>query len=111
MHGYPSRSEQRETLFYATAEKGNWFVENIVLYPAEIKKLKHEGFTISDVKPFTTSKALFSATVSWSHAYSNTIPHLVYSYINNIIDTYPQKYVSCFAQELFVIAHKSSKKK
>lgn len=106
---YPTRSERRQVQLYSAAEKGEFSLENIILYPSEIKKLEKDGFTVHSVKPFISKKKLFSATVEWSNVYNSAIPHLVYSYIYGIIETYPKNFVNSFAQELFVIAHRAKK--
>ena len=73
-----------------------------------IKRQKNKGFEIFDIKEFSYGKNLFSATVSWENAFGDAIPHLVYSYIHRVIETFP---ISCtnesFAKELFVIAKRA----
>lgn len=111
MRSYPSRAEVRETKLYAAAESGNLSLKNSLLYPAEIKRLEKEGFQVSDVKPSGIRKNLYSATIDWSRAYGNAIPHIVFSYINGIIETEPQNSISNFAQKLYVIAHRNNTKR
>lgn len=111
MYSYPSRSEKRQVQLLSAAEKGMFSFENIIIYPREITKLEKDGFTVRSIKPYKESKALFTATVEWSNAYGCAIPHIVYSYIHGIIETSPQKAISTFAQELYVIAHKANAKK
>lgn len=111
MYSYPSRSEKRYVQLLSTAEKGLFSIENMILYSREITKLKKEGFTVLCIKPFPSKKKLYTATVSWSDAYTSGIPHLVYSYIHGIIETEPKSAISSFAQELFVIAHRAHVKK
>ena len=111
MHSYPSRSEKRQINLYTAAERGVLSVENMLLYPSEIKKLEKEGFYISNIVPSAISKGLYSVTVDWSHAYGSGIPHIVFSYIHNIIETYPKNSVNSFAQELFVIAQRANTEK
>lgn len=111
MNHYPSRSERRQIILYTTAERGNLSVERMLLYLSEIRKLQREGFSILNIEPSKVSNGLFSVTVDWSHAYGDDIPHIVYSYIHNIIETYPKSFVNTFAQELYVIAHRVNAKK
>lgn len=111
MYSYPSRSEKRQVQLLSSAEKGNFSLENVVLYAREITRLEKDGFTVHSIKPFTSKKKLFVATIEWSDAYGSAIPHLVYSYIHGIIETEPKSAISSFAQELFVIAHKANLKK
>lgn len=106
MHSYPSRSEKRNVQLYSAAEKGEFSLENIILYPAEIIKLKKDGFAVHNIKPFTSKKKLFVVNIEWANAYGPAIPHIVYSYIHGIIETYPKGFVNSFAQELYVIAHR-----
>lgn len=105
MISYPTRSERRELNLIQTAEKGDFSLDNLIVYPGEIRKLKKDGFVIHTVKPFDQSKSLYTVTVDWSNAYSGAIPHIVHSYIHGIIETYPKNYVKTFAQELFIITH------
>lgn len=106
MKRYPSRSEERETLLFQTAEKGNLSVADVVLYQREIEKLRRDGFEVFNIKPFLkhNSKSLYSATISWENAYGNWVPHLVYRYINKKVKTYPKKYIRNLAQQLYVIS-------
>ena len=107
MRSYPSRTDKREIRLYTAAEKGELSIEQFVLYPSEITKLEKQGFNVSNIKPYSNSSVLFTATVSWSNAYGCAIPHIVHSYINRIIETFPKRSVNNFAQELFVIAHRA----
>lgn len=111
MFSYPTRSEKRQVQLYSTAEKGDFSIQNCVLYPREIARLKKEGFAVYYVRPFEDRKDLFLATVEWANAYGPAIPHLVYSYILGIIETEPKNHIKNFAQELYVIAHKAQLKK
>ena len=108
---YPTRAERRQVQLYAAAEKREFSIKNMILYPREIARLKKEGFAVYYVRPFEDSKDLFLATVEWANAYGPAIPHIVYSYITGIIETKPKKHIENFAQELYVIAHKAQLKK
>lgn len=108
MYNYPSRSEKRCTKLYQVAEKACFKVEGMLLYKSEIKNLRKKGFEISNIKEFYAGKNLFSATVSWEHAFGESIPHLVYSYTHRVIETFPTAYTKdSFAKELFVIAKRA----
>ena len=111
MISYPTRSEKRQVQFYSAAEKGEFSLENIVLYPGEIKKLQKDGFIVQTIKPLASNKKLFVTNIYWSHTYGSSIPHIVYSYIHGVIETYPKSSVNNFAQELFIIAHRACLKK
>lgn len=108
LYNYPSRSEKRLSKFYQAAENACFKIDGMLLYKSEIKSLKNKGFEIFDIKEFSYGKNLFSATVSWENAFGDAIPHLVYSYIHRVIETFP---TSCtnesFAKELFVIAKRA----
>ena len=110
MHSYSSRADRRQVELYSSAEKGEFLIENMILYPREITKLEKDGFKVHTIKPYSNTKDLFTATVEWANAYGPSIPHMVYSYIHGIIETYPKTFVNSFAQELIMIAHKASKK-
>lgn len=109
MRSYPSRNEKREVRLYSIAEKGEFSTE-FILYPSEIAKLQKQGFKVYNIKPYSNSKDLFTSTVDWSSAFGLAIPHIVFSYINRIIETYPQNHVTNFAQELYIISSKALKK-
>lgn len=111
MHSYPSRSEKRETKLYAAAEKGHLALENEILYPSEIKFLKKKGFRIFNVKPSGIKSSLYNATIVWATAYPCNVPHMVQSYINHTIDTFPDYYIENLAQKLYVISKRESNKK
>lgn len=111
MHSYSSRADRRQVQLYSAAEKGEFLIENMILYPREITKLEKDGFKVHTIKPYQNTKDLFTATVEWANAYGASIPHIVYSYIHSIIETYPQTYVTSFAKELFLIAHKANNNK
>ena len=109
MRSYPSRAEKREVRLYSEAEKGVFSLE-FTLYPSEITKLEKQGFNISSPKPYSNSKDLFTVTVDWSKAFGVAIPHIVHSYINKIIETFPKDSINNLAQELYVIAQRACKK-
>lgn len=111
MTSYPSRSEKRQVKLYSAAEKGEFSLENIILYPGEIRKLRNDGFTVYVIKPFPSHKKLYVTNIEWSGAYGPAIPHIVYSYIHGVIETYPKSSVDKFARELFIIAHRACLKK
>lgn len=105
MYNYPSRAEVRQTKLYQLAEKGLFKFEKAVLYKSEIKSLKNKGFEIFDVIDYPYGRNLFYATISWEHAFGNSIPYLVYSYTHRVIETFPTNCThDSFAKELFVIA-------
>lgn len=110
MRSYPSRNEKREIRLYSAAEKGVLSIEQFILYPSEITKLEKQGFSVDTIKPYSNSSVLFTANVSWANAYGCTIPHIVHSYINRIIETFPKNSIENFAQELYVIAHRALRK-
>lgn len=108
MYNYPSRSEKRCTKLYQAAENACFRIEGMLLYKSEIRSLRNKGFEVLDIKEFSTEKNLFSATVSWENAFGDSIPHLVYSYIHRVIETFPKSYTNeSFAKELFVIAKRA----
>ena len=107
MSGFPSRSEAREVKLYAAAENGLYCLERQVLYSREIQHLRSCGFKVTVEGNFDVFKKLYYATIDWSRPYSDGIPHIVWSYIHHIIETYPKKAIHNFAQELFVIAQRS----
>lgn len=112
MNRYPSRSERRQDIFYAIAERGDFSAKKMLLYLSEIQKLLKEGFCILDMKPSRGSYGLYSVTIDWSHAYDEEgMPHMVYNYIHHTIETFPMNFVGNFAQELYVIAHRANTKK
>lgn len=104
---YPSRQERRQAKLYQVAEKGLFELEGIVLYKSEIKALKNKGFEILDIKEYPSNKNLYTATISWEHAFGNCIPHLVYSYVHKLIETFPKAVTDSFAKELYVIARRT----
>ncbi len=106
MYSYPSRNEVRETKLYMAAEEGLFSLES-VLYSSEIKKLNKNGFAISDVKPFT-KPGLYTATISWNKAFGMAIPHVIFAYTHRIIDSVPSNVVTNLAQELYLVAKRSS---
>lgn len=110
MRSYPSRNEKREIRLYAAAEKGELSIEQLILYPSEITKLKKQGFKVSNIKPYNNSTSLFTVDISWADAFGCAIPHIVHSYLNRIIETFPKNSIKNFAQELYVIAHKALRK-
>ena len=110
MHSYPSRAERREIRLYSAAERGHLSLNKEVLYSGEIARLRKQGFTVNNIVPYSVSGKLYMATIDWSHAFGQSIPHLVYSYINMIIETYPRNSVKSFAQELYVIAQRANRK-
>ena len=108
MYNYPSRSERRYTKFYQAAENVCFKNEGMVLYKSEIKSLEKKGFKVSDIKDYPFNKNLYSCTISWEHAFGDSIPHLVYSYTHRVIETFPTAYTkNSFAKELFVIAKRT----
>lgn len=110
MYNYPNRAESREVRLICLAEKGKFSYENAFLYPGEIKKLEKEGFVVSDIKP-TKDKGLYTATIDWGYAYRNGgIPCIVYSYIHDIIMTFPESHVKNFSQRLYIISSKAIRK-
>lgn len=111
MYSYPSRSEKRQVQLISAAEKGDFLVKNIILYPREISKLEKDGFKVHSIKPYGGSKNLFTATVDWSCAFGLAIPHIVHSYIIGNIETYPRRSIRSFAQELFITSSKAKTKK
>ena len=111
MFSYPTRAERRQVQLYSTAEKGEFSIKNMILYPREIARLKKEGFAVYYIRPFENTKDLFLATVEWSNSYGPAVPHIVYSYIMGIIETQPKNNIENFAQELYVIGHKAQLKK
>lgn len=106
MHSYPSRNEVREIKLYTAAEKGSLSLDYI-LYSSEMRKLEKEGFRILNVKPFSKN-GLYSATIDWSRAFGNKIPHIVFAYTHGIVLTFPKNSVQDFAQELYIIAQKNN---
>lgn len=107
MISYPSRAERREVALISTAEKGDFSLDNIIVYPGEIAKLQKSGCIVHSIKPFESSKSLYSVTADWSRAFGCAIPHMVHSYIHGIIETFPKNHVKNFAQELFIISHRA----
>lgn len=110
MYSYPSRSEKRQTQLCVAAEKGCFSIERMLLYSSEIRKLEKQGFSIFNVEPSSIAKGLFSVTISWSHAYKDGIPHIVFSYITGVIVTYPENSVKNFAQKLYITAKTANRK-
>ena len=102
MQEFSSRSEKRLTKLYKAAESGQMFLDSELLYSSEIKRYHRQGFVVSH-KPSSISN-LHSSEISWSHAFRDNIPHVVYTYITGGIDTYPQSQIKTFAQQLYVIA-------
>lgn len=111
MISYPSRAEKREVTLITTAEKGDFSLDNLIVYPGEIFKLQKNGCVVHSIKPFENSKSLYSVTVDWSNAYGSAIPHMVHSYIHGIIETYPKNHEKNFAQQLFIISHRANLQK
>ena len=111
MYNYPSRSERRQEELYAAAERGCKFIDNVILYFSEIKKLEKSGFTLMNIKIFDAHKKLYSATIFWGNAYKCGTPYVVFSYITGVINTYPKIYINNFAEELFVISERASLRK
>lgn len=107
MYNYPSRSEERQERFYFRAEH-KLFTSEEVLYPGEVKSLLRQGFKIIKKDNLDASRNLGVYEVSWIAPYGISVPHIVYSYINGVISTYPAKSVNNFAKELYVIASKAS---
>ena len=103
---YPSRSEERQERFYYRAEH-KLFSSEEILYPAEAKKLRSQGFKVRKTNDFDESRNLEIYEVSWQSPYGSAVPHIVYSYIHGIIKTSPKSTVDNFAKELFVIASKA----
>ncbi|MBO4815857.1 MAG: hypothetical protein J5507_02790 [Clostridia bacterium] len=106
MFNYPNRFEERQERFYYRAEH-KLFSSEEILYPGEVKKLFSQGFKVKKVKDFDISRNLGVYEVSWQSSFGLAVPHIVYSYINGIIGTYPHSAVNNFAQELYVISHKA----
>ena len=111
MISYPTRSERRELNLIQTAEKGEFSLDKLIVYPGEIAKLKKDGCIVHSIKPFENSRSLYSVTVDWSKAYGGAMPHIVHSYIHGIIETYPKNYVKNFAQQLFITSHRANLQK
>ena len=110
MYNYPSRSEERQERFFYRAEH-KLFTSEEVLYPGEAKSLQRQGFKIIRTGNFDTARNLGVYEVSWIAPYGISVPHIVYSYINGVISTYPTKSINNFAKELYVIACKASRSK
>lgn len=100
----PSRRERLEMQLLTAAESGEFTIDSkLKLYKSEIKRLKRDGFS---VMPEADSNKPVYCKISWYSPFKEGIPHLVYSYITNLIDT-PPKNLN-FAQELFVIASRKN---
>lgn len=104
MQSFPSRVEQREVRLFSAAERGEFSLNQVKLYPREIRKLQKDGFKVIIDGVFDSSKKLYYTTIDWHKPYPDGIPHLVHSYIMAIITTYPESHVNNFAQKLFIIA-------
>lgn len=107
MYNFPSRQERRLTKLYQVAEHGEFNLEGVILYKSEIKNLRNKGFEILNIKDYPSGKNLYSCTISWEHAFGDSIPHMVYSYIHQIIETFPKALADSFAKELYIIARKA----
>jgi hypothetical protein len=108
LYNCPSRSERRQSKFCQVAEQGNFFLNNVILYKSEIKNLEKQGFEVFNKKDYPYGKNLYSCTISWEHAFGDAIPHLVYSYVHKVINTFPVSYTNdSLAKELFVIAKRA----
>lgn len=72
---------------------------------SEIRNLRAKGFEVFDIKEYSSERKLYSATISWEHAFGNTIPYLVYAYTHLVIETFPASCIrDSFPKELYVIA-------
>ena len=111
MQSYPSRSEKREIQLYSAAEQGLCSLYRIPLYLSEIRRLQKQGFKVEVIEVCEFSKDMYYCTIDWFNPFFNGSPHMVFSYTHNFIETYPKNHVTNFAQELYVIAHKSSNAK
>lgn len=109
MYNFPIRQEKRLTKLYQLAEHGEFRLEGVILYEPEIKNLRNKGFEVFGIKEFPSGKNLYSysCTVSWEKAYGDSIPHIVYSYIHHIIETFPKGFADSFAKELYIIARRA----
>lgn len=105
MYLEPSRKEKREAKFYNLAEQGEFKLENILLYGAEIRLLKKDGFTVQQKKE-ANRRNLILSTVSWDKPFKKGIPLLVFLYIIGEIETFPKNLN--WAQELYVIASRAN---
>ena len=103
MQTFPSRSEKRLTNLYSAAESGCMSLERELLYGSEIRRYRKQGFVVShDESPSRPN--LYNSEIDWSHAFGDSVPYSVCSYITGRISTYPKSSVKSFAQELYVIA-------
>ena len=107
MYNFPSRQERRLTKLYQLAEYGEFRLEGVILYKSEIKNLRNKGFEVFDIKEFPSGKNLYSCIISWEKPYGDSIPHIVYSYIHHIIETFPKEFADSFAKELYIIARRA----
>lgn len=110
MRTYPSRAETRELQLISAAEKGEFSLTQLKLYPGEIKRLQKDGFKVTIDGVFDSSKSLHYVTIDWHNPYPDGIPHIVFSYIMAIIATYPENHVKNLAQKLYITAKTYNKK-